>query len=93
MLHMWVCLSDAHMMMGRNAMTAKHKELHPSPAASLGKDWSAAFNSLSTVPLLDLPIGAGQVDHQGAFSALSQNLFRQWNSPDKGNCITAPKSS
>lgn len=27
--HVGVPASDAHMMMGWNAMTAKHKELHP----------------------------------------------------------------
>lgn len=81
-----VPVSDAYMMMGWNAVTAKHKELHPevqqAPLARISVWHSTHFH---------LPIGAGHVYHQGAFSALSQSPFRKWNCPDKGNYITAPK--
>lgn len=86
-----VPVSDAYMMMGWNAVTAKHKELHPEVQQAPLARISVAFNALSPILPFDLPIGAGHVYHQGAFSALSQSPFRKWNCPDKGNYITAPK--
>lgn len=58
--HVGVTVSDAHMMMGWNAVTVKHKRTPPrSPAGSLGKDWSTAFSfTVTDITLLDLSIGA-----------------------------------
>lgn len=87
-----VPVSDAYMMMGWNAMTAKHKELLPQvQQASMARIslWHST-HCQSPLPPFHLPIGAEHVDHQGGFLPSPK---AHSDHPDKGNCITVPRFS
>lgn len=92
--HVGVPASDAYRMMGWNAMTAKHKELHPkvqqARSARTGLWCSTLCHHFHLLTFLYRCQAHGS---PGSFSVRSQSPFRQWKHSDTGNCITAPRFS